>query len=170
MTLLLKDQERSQLDWNRRARDTVNALVRRLLGVGATGERPAGPTDGQMYYDTDLKGPVWWSAADGKWYGDAGPSQLVTVTANHTVAVTEDAIINNKTGSTMTLTLPAAASYPGREITVKTLQVQTVVSATSNVAPIGSATLGTAILAATAGAWARLKSDGAGWVIMERGT
>lgn len=92
--------------------------------------------------------------------------KLVTVTADYTVADDVSDIINNKTGSGMVLTLPSASRYPNRELWIKTLQAQTVTSAASNVAPIGSATPGTAILAASAGAWAKLKSNGTAWVVM----
>ena len=91
---------------------------------------------------------------------------IVTKTADFTVADTEGWLINNKTGSTCTVTLPDATLWGGRQITFKNLQAQTLVSASSNVAPIGSATPGTAILAATVGAWATLVSDGTNWVIM----
>ena len=91
---------------------------------------------------------------------------VVTQTANFTVADTEGWLINNKTGSTCTVTLPDATLWGGRQITFKNLQAQTLVSASSNVVPIGSATPGTAILPATVGAWATLVSDGTNWVIM----
>jgi hypothetical protein len=43
----------------------------------------------------------------------------------------------------------------------------TVISASSNVKPANSGTAGTAILAATAGAWAMLVcEDGTNWVVM----
>jgi len=43
----------------------------------------------------------------------------------------------------------------------------TVISPTSNVRPANSATAGTAILAATAGAWAMLVcEDGTNWTVM----
>jgi hypothetical protein len=51
-------------------------------------------------------------------------------------------------------------------VVIKTIAAQTVVSASSNVVPANSATAGTAILAASAGAWALLVSDGTNWVIM----
>jgi hypothetical protein len=90
----------------------------------------------------------------------------VTVTADAIVGATDRWIINNKSGSTCTLTLPAAASFTGRQIGVKTIQAQTVVSATSNVVPLAGGAAGTAILAATAGKWATLVSDGTSWVMM----
>lgn len=89
----------------------------------------------------------------------------VTKTADFTVAATENNIISNR-AATNTGILPAAASFPGRAITVKTIQAQTVVSASSNVVPLTSATAGTAILSATAGKWAQLVSDGTNWIIM----
>lgn len=91
---------------------------------------------------------------------------VATKTADFTLADTEGWIINNKSGSTCTATLPAASAWPGRAVTFKNLQAQTLVSASSNVAPIGSATPGTAILAASIGAWATLVSDGTNWVVM----
>lgn len=94
-------------------------------------------------------------------------SAPVIKTANFTVASTEYWLINNKSGSSCTVTLPAASSYTGRQIVIKNLQAQTVVSASSNVVPITSTTAGTAILAATAGKWATLVSDGTNWIIMQ---
>ena len=72
MTLLIKEEERSQREWNRKARDAVNGLIRKLLGKGTTAERPAYPTDGQMFYDRTLKKPVWWNADDAQWKDAAG--------------------------------------------------------------------------------------------------
>ena len=91
---------------------------------------------------------------------------IVTKIADFTLLNNEGWVINNKSGSTCTVTLPTASSWGGRSVTFKNLQAQTLVSASSNVAPIGSATPGTAILPATIGAWATLVSDGTNWVIM----
>lgn len=92
---------------------------------------------------------------------------VATKTADFTLADTEGWVINNKTGSTCTVTLPAASSWGGRQVVFKNLQAQALVSASSNVAPIGSATLGTAILPASVGAWATIVSDGTNWVVMQ---
>jgi hypothetical protein len=92
---------------------------------------------------------------------------VVTKTADFALADTEGWVINNKSGSTCTVTLPAASSWSGRAVVFKNLQAQTLVSASSNVAPIGSATLGTAILPASVGAWATIVSDGTNWVVMQ---
>jgi hypothetical protein len=93
---------------------------------------------------------------------------VLTKTADYTITGTDAWIINNKSGSTFTLTFPAASSWTGRYITVKNLQAQLVVSASSNVVPIDSTTAGTAILLNVVGNWATLVSDGTNWVIMQR--
>ena len=91
---------------------------------------------------------------------------VVTKTADFTLADIEGWVINNKPAATCTVTLPAASAWAGRAVTFKNLQAQLLVSASSNVAPIGSATPGTAILAASVGVWATLVSDGTNWVVM----
>jgi hypothetical protein len=101
--------------------------------------------------------------------GGAGvaATTIATKTADFTLADTEGWVINNKAGSSCVVTLPAASSWGGRAVTFKNLQLQTLVSASSDVVPIGSATPGTAILGATVGAWATLVSDGTNWVVMQ---
>jgi hypothetical protein len=98
--------------------------------------------------------------------GSFGRGAPITKTADFTVAATENNLINNKSGATCTVTLPAASSFSGREILINNIQAQTVVSASSNVVPRAGGAAGTAILAATAGAWALLVSDGTNWKIM----
>lgn len=94
---------------------------------------------------------------------------LVDVTAPYyTVdsgASKDSSIIFNGAGS-LTITLPTASSFSGRILRIKTIAAQTVVSATSNVVPLAGGAAGTAILAATAGKWADLQSDGSNWIIM----
>jgi len=94
-------------------------------------------------------------------------STVLTKTADYTIANTDAWIINNKTGSALTLTFPAAASWTGRSITIKNMQAQLVNSATSNIVPIDSTTAGTAILLSVVGNWATMVSDGTNWVIMQ---
>lgn len=91
---------------------------------------------------------------------------IATKTADFVLDSSDGWVINNKSGSTCTVTLSDPTSCGGRAVTFKNLQAQALVSASSNVAPIGSATPGTAILPATAGAWATLVSDGTNWVVM----
>ena len=90
----------------------------------------------------------------------------VTVTADFTVG-TSNWYINNKSGSTCTVTLPAASTFPGRYLTFQNYQAQTLVSASSNVVPQAGGAAGTAILLAVAGNWATMVSDGTNWVIMQ---
>lgn len=83
----------------------------------------------------------------------------------YTQATTDSSLIFNNTAST-TVTLLAPATYPGRVTFVKTTAAFTVVSATANVVPLAGGAASTSILAATAGKWATLQSDGTNWVIM----
>lgn len=94
------------------------------------------------------------------------PGAPVTKTSNFTVADSETYLINNKSGSSCTVTLPTASSFPGRELNFKNSQAQTVVSASSNVVPRVTAAAGTAILASGNGNWCKMVSDGTNWVIM----
>jgi hypothetical protein len=91
---------------------------------------------------------------------------VATKVADFTLANTEGWVINNKSGSTCTVTLPAASAWSGRAVTFKNLQLQTLVSASSNVVPLIGGAAGTAILPSLVGAWATLVSDGTNWVIM----
>lgn len=94
-------------------------------------------------------------------------SAPVTKTADFTLAANESWVINNKSGSTCTVTLPTPSTYTGRQVTFKNMQAQTLVSASSNVVPIDSTSAGTAILLAVVGNWATMVSDGTNWVIMQ---
>lgn len=89
----------------------------------------------------------------------------VTKTTSFTLGDTENFVICNGAGS-ITVTFPTASTSTGRVVWIKTIAAQTVVSASSNVVPINSATAGTAILAASAGANAMLVCDGTNWVVM----
>ena len=87
-------------------------------------------------------------------------------TATYTMASTDTFLIFNASGTTtVTLSAPSAANA-GRSVTLKTIAAQAVVSASSNVVPLIGGAAGTAILAATAGKWAQLVSDGTNWNIM----
>ena len=98
----------------------------------------------------------------------AGLSTIPVVkTADFTVGLGEVWIINNKSGSTCTVTLPTALSYSGRVLTFQNYQNQFLVSASSNVVPLGGGAAGTAILENVAGNWATLVSNGTNWVMMQ---
>jgi len=94
-------------------------------------------------------------------------SAPVTATADYTVTATDVYVINNKSGSTQTVTLPAPSTNTGRVLTIQNYQAQTVVSASSNVVPQGGGAAGTAILAASVGDSATLVSNGTNWVMMQ---
>ena len=71
MSLLIRDSETSQTEWNRKARDATNGLLRRLAGCGTTSDRPVKAVTGQMYYDTTIGKPIWWHAS-GVWKDAVG--------------------------------------------------------------------------------------------------
>jgi hypothetical protein len=95
------------------------------------------------------------------------PPAPVTKTADFTVAYNETWIINNKSGSTCVVTLPAAATNVGRYLTFQNNQDQSLDSASSNVVPQGGGAAGAAILTNVSGNWATLVSNGTNWVIMQ---
>jgi hypothetical protein len=95
------------------------------------------------------------------------PSAPVTYTANFSVATTDVWVINNKSGSSCTATLPTASSYTGRTIRFQNYQAQTLISASSNVVPLVGGAASTAILAAVAGDTCTLVSDGSNWVMTQ---
>ena len=94
-------------------------------------------------------------------------SAPVTYTANFSVAATDLWIINNKSGSSCTATLPAASSYSGRVLHFQNYQSQTLVSASSNVIPLAGGAAGTSILLASSGDSATLVSDGSNWLMTQ---
>jgi hypothetical protein len=89
----------------------------------------------------------------------------VTKTADFTLGANENEVICNGSAS-ITVTLPAASGWCVRKVRLKTIAAYTVVSASSNVVPLTGGAAGTAILAATAGKWVELVSDGTNWIIM----
>ncbi len=84
--------------------------------------------------------------------------------ATYTVATTDVSL--RFTTTACTVTLPAAASFTGRVLYLNNVTAIAVTSASSNVIPLGSNTAGTAILAATAGKFAMIQSDGTNWITM----
>jgi hypothetical protein len=94
-------------------------------------------------------------------------SAPVTYTANFSVAATNVWIINNKSGSSCTATLPTPSTNTGRVLHFQNYQAQTLVSASSNVVPLAGGSATTAILEAVAGANATLVSDGTSWIMTQ---
>jgi hypothetical protein len=94
-------------------------------------------------------------------------SAPATYTADFSVAATNVWIINNKSGSSCTVTLPTPSISAGRVLHFQNYQAQTLVSASSNVVPLAGGSAGTAILEAVAGANATLVSDGTSWIMTQ---
>lgn len=82
-----------------------------------------------------------------------------------TVGANDASIIVNASGA-FTLTLPAAATYVGRWLSIKSIAAQTIVSASANVVPRAGGAAATALLASGAGNWVSLQSDGTNWIAM----
>lgn len=140
-----------------------------LLQPGST----LGGTDSNVQFGTlatnDLiqyNGTYWTNVTPASVIAGASGAP-VTKTANFSVAATDTWLINNKSGSSCTVTLPAAASYTGRVLHFQNYQAQTLVSASSNVVPLVGGAAGTAILAAVAGETCTLVSDGSNWLMTQ---
>ena len=103
------------------------------------------------------------TASTGK-FTTLATSIVTNANATYTVLATDNTIIQTTAASTYTL--PAASSFTGRRIHIVTQFAGTVISASSNVVPIAGGAAGTAILAATAGKFALLQSNGTNWVIV----
>lgn len=134
-----------------------------------------GGTDSNVQFgtlvNTDL---IQYSTSLGYWTNvtpasviNASGGAPVTKTANFTVAASENWLINNKSGSTCTVTLPTASSWTGRVLRFQNYQVQAVVSASSNVVPLTGGAAGTSILLASSGDSATLVSDGSNWLMTQ---
>lgn len=111
-------------------------------------------------------GTYWTNVTPASVISGAGGAP-VTKTANFTVAAGETWLINNKSGSSCTVTLPTASTNTGRVLHFQNYQAQTLVSASSNVVPLAGGSATTAILEAVAGANATLVSDGTNWVMTQ---
>ena len=132
-----------------------------------------GGTDSNVQFGTlatnDLiqyNGTYWTNVTPASVISGAGGAP-VTKTANFSVANGETWLINNKSGSSCTVTLPSASTNTGRVLHFQNYQAQTLVSASSNVVPLAGGSATTAILEAVAGANATLVSDGTNWVMTQ---
>jgi len=94
----------------------------------------------------------------------------VTKTADFSVTSTDTWLINNKTGSTCTVTLPSPSANTGRVLYFINYQNQLLVSASSNVVSRLGGAAGTAILDNVSGNWATIVSDGTSWVTTQAAT
>ena len=99
----------------------------------------------------------------------AGPIALsvpVKVSATSYTVTTTDASIIFDTTANCNVVMPAAATYPGRILYVKTIAARTINSTSASIKPIDSNTAANNILTNVAGKFAMLQSDGNNWVIM----
>lgn len=117
-----------------------------------------------IQYDSALQ--YWKNVTAASVIAGAGGAP-VTKTADFSVANGDTWLINNKSGSSCTVTLPSASTNTGRVLHFQNYQAQTLVSASSNVVPLVGGAAGTAILAAVAGDTATLVSDGTNWIITQ---
>jgi hypothetical protein len=85
--------------------------------------------------------------------------------ASYVVPTTSEFFLNTLSNAVQTVTLPAAASYPGHMMTFNT-QYSDVVSDGSNVVPCAGGSAGISIVS-TAGKWATMVSDGSNWRIVK---
>jgi len=144
-----------------------------LIRVTAGSE--LGGTDSNVQFGTLANGDlIQYDSALGYWKNVTPASVIagtggapVTKTANFTVANGETWLINNKSGSSCTVTLPTASANTGRVLYFLNYQNQTLVSASSNVVPLAGGAATTAILEAVAGANATLVSNGTNWVVTQ---
>lgn len=158
-----------------------------IYSIGAAAGFVAGPRSGsgnsyQFYNPTGVSVIFNNGTTDLITFSDAGNITAVgsviastfattspsTKTANYTVdsGAAKDSTLTFDGTASITLTLPSASANPGRILWLRNIAAFTVVSASSNVIPQAGGAAGTAILAATAGKWVRLQSDGGtSWII-----
>ena len=122
------------------------------------------PDNDLIQYDSALG--YWTNVSPASVISGAGGAP-VTKTANFSVANGETWLINNKSGSSCTVTLPTPSTNTGRVLHFQNYQAQTLVSASSNVVPLAGGAATTAILEAVAGANATLVSDGTSWIMTQ---
>jgi len=104
------------------------------------------------------------SASNGSVGGGTAP--VTVTTSTYSVGTTDLWLINNYAG-TLTLTLPTASSYSGRQLNIQNYQAFTVVSASSNVVQIDGSATNTSILLASSGDRCTLISNGTNWVMTD---
>lgn len=97
--------------------------------------------------------------------GVAFTTPPAVITTNYTV-VDSDVFLTFNNAATLTVTLPSAASYPGRTLWMRSLNTGGVASASANVVPLVGGAAGTAILGPSPPKWALIVSDGSVWQTM----
>ena len=149
----------------------TNGSIQVKLGASSA----LGGTDSNVQFGTLANGDLIQYNSTAQYWTNVTPASViagaggapVTKTSNFTVANGETWLINNKSGSSCTVTLPTASTNSGRVLHFQNYQAQTLVSASSNVVPLVGGAAGTAILAAVAGDTATLVSDGTNWIMTQ---
>lgn len=86
--------------------------------------------------------------------------------ATYSIAVTDTYVIFNSAVA-VAVTLPTAASFTGRTLTFKTINIGAVTSVSNNVIPLATTVAAATIFSAnTAGKWTTLVCNGTNWVVM----
>lgn len=153
----------------------VHAATNGILFVRPTFGSALGSTDSNVEITGLANGDLLqYDSVQARWENVPASSVVsgtatapVTKTADFTVAANETWLINNKSGSTCTVTLPTPSASTGRVLHFQNYQAQTLVSASSNVVPLVGGAATTAILQAVAGANATLVSDGTSWIMTQ---
>ena len=156
----------SSTDWNtfnNKGSGTVTSVTGTAPVVSSGGTTPAISMAAANTSTNGYLTSTDWNTFNNK----QAVSAPVTKTADFSVAATDLWLINNKSGSSCTTTLPAASSYSGRVLHFQNYQAQTLVSASSNVVPLAGGAAGTSILLASAGDSATLVSDGSNWLMTQ---
>jgi hypothetical protein len=161
------------IDWQGRSLLSSPAdgklLMTNQASTGFTGLQLGGTTSsfpGLFVNGSKLETKVADGSADTGLIVASLSTAIATKTASYTATATDSSLIFNCAAS-CTLTLPSASANTGLILRVRTIAAFTVVSASANVVPLAGGSASTAILAATAGKWALLQSDGTSWLIME---
>ncbi len=143
------------------------------ISASIDGAPGAGSLPGKITFSTSATGsssPVTRLSIDARgqsvFTGGIAVGIISTSAATYTVLDTDSSIIF---GAACTVTMPTASLYPGRKLYFKVVAATAVISSASNVVPLAGGAAGTAILAATAGRWSKLQSDGANWQQMSAG-
>jgi hypothetical protein len=167
----------SSTDWttfNNKGSGTVTSVAALTLGTTGTdlsstdanGTTPPVITLNVPTASATNRGAL--SSTDWSTFNSKQPvSAPVTKTADFTVAATEVWLINNKSGSTCTVTLPTPSTNTGRVLYFQNYQVRALVSASSNVVPLAGGAATTSILLASSGDSATLVSDGTNWLMTQ---
>jgi hypothetical protein len=153
----------------------VNAATNGILFIRPTFGSALGSTDSNVEISGLANGDLLqYDSVQARWENVPASSVVAgtatapaTKTANFTVAAGEKWLINNKSGSSCTVTLPTPSTNTGRVLHFQNYQAQTLVSASSNVVPLVGGSASTAILEAVAGDTCTLVSDGTNWLITQ---